>query len=114
MLHSNLRLIADELNVKEVIIHENQNGDVVLDTTITEVLQKEGDMRRLVRAIQDARKEKGLQPTDMVILSVSSLALLSDVTQLKTVCKVSDINEDQSLTSNSVEFSSGILYFSIT
>jgi len=106
-------LITDELNVKEVKIEVGQTEDVVLDITITEELQKEGDMRKLMRAVQDARKEKGLHPSDVVTLSVSSLELLSNDVQLRATCKISSIKEDSSLTSNSTEFSSGVLYFEL-
>jgi isoleucyl-tRNA synthetase len=106
-------LIIDELNVKEVKIDETSIVDVILNTTITEELQKEGDMRKLMRAIQDARKEKGLSPSDSVTLIVSSLTLLSDDTQLRATCKISSIKEDVSIVSNPTDFSQHTLYFGI-
>ncbi len=106
-------LIADELNVKEVRIDESKADDVVLDTTITKELQQEGDIRKIIRAVQDIRKEKGLQPADEISLVVSSLPNLGDTKVLLTTCKIKEIKEDISLTENRVELSFGILYFSV-
>ena len=106
-------LIKDELNVKEVFLDEKQEMEALLNTHITEELQKEGDMRKLIRTVQDARKEKGLQPFDIVTLHVSSLLLLSDDVQLRSTCKIKDIKEDTSVITNPVELSSGILYFEL-
>jgi isoleucyl-tRNA synthetase len=66
-----LGIIADELNVKDVVLDSNLSEDIVLDLVITEELQKEGDVRNLMRAIQDARKEKNLSPKDSVTLVIS-------------------------------------------
>jgi isoleucyl-tRNA synthetase len=104
-------LIKDELNVKSVLINESQNGEVVLDETITEELRAEGDMRKLMRAVQDKRKEKGLSQQDSINLSVSSLQNLGDTSLLKSTCKISDIKEDKNINDNGVELSSGVLYF---
>jgi isoleucyl-tRNA synthetase len=107
-------LIMDEVNVKEVLISATQEQDAILDLMITEVLQKEGDIRKLMRAIQDKRKELGLQPVDEVTLVVSSQDLISGPSPLMTTCKITEIKEDSSLTENPIEFSSGILHFRIT
>lgn len=106
-------LIKDELNVKDVFVNENQNEEVILDTTITEALQKEGDMRKLIRAVQDMRKTKGLVQSDEVNLLVSSLVLLGDTSLLLSTCKIKEIKEDKSLVNNNVDISSGVLYFSL-
>ncbi len=107
-------LIRDEVNVKEVIIDNTQESDALLDLTITDELQKEGDIRKLMRAIQDKRKELGLQPVDEVTLIVSSKDLLTGTSPLVNTCKIKEIKVDESLTENPVELSRGILYFSIT
>lgn len=67
-----LEILQDELNVKEVLIDERLGqGEVILDTTITEELRDEGDMRELVRKLQDMRKEAGLQPKDRIMVSLT-------------------------------------------
>ncbi len=104
-------LIRDEVNVKEVLTDNTLTTDAVLDLTITPELQKEGDIRKFMRAIQDKRKDLGLQPVDEVILVVSSNDLLTGPSPLVTTCKIKEIKVDESLTENPVELSSGILYF---
>jgi isoleucyl-tRNA synthetase len=61
-------IVADEVNVKEV----REGGEVELDTTITPELKEEGDMRDLVRTIQDLRKKAELNPSDRIVLTVPS------------------------------------------
>jgi isoleucyl-tRNA synthetase len=106
-------LIKDELNVKIVLIDESQNEDVILDTVITEELQKEGDMRKLIRAVQDMRKTKGLVQSDEISLTVSSLVAVGETSLLLSTCRIVKITEDKSVSDNSVELSSGILYFAV-
>jgi isoleucyl-tRNA synthetase len=61
-------LIKEELNVKEVIWKETKVNEVSvkLDTQITPELKAEGDMRQLVRQIQEERKKLGTALDDMV------------------------------------------------
>ena len=63
-------LICDEVNVKEILIQKDE-GEIVLDTTITEILRKEGVVRDLVREIQDKRKEMKLIPSDKISITAS-------------------------------------------
>ncbi len=65
-------LIMDEINVKEIIFDESNVNDVELDTTITEELKEEGIMRDIVRSIQEMRKNKKLNPADMVELIIDT------------------------------------------
>src|SRR5690606_13341589 len=66
-----LQVIADEINVKEVIVDESQTDKVVLNTDITPELQQEGHMRELTRFIQGLRKDAGLSPDDRIVLHLS-------------------------------------------
>jgi len=60
-----LDVIRDEVNVKGVEqVGYVADNEVSLDTVITPELQEEGNVRELVRAIQAARKEAGLNPHD--------------------------------------------------
>lgn len=61
-------LIKDEVNVKEITVGESLD----LNTEITPMLQKEGDMRELVRGIQGMRKDGGLNPEDEITLVVET------------------------------------------
>jgi len=64
-------IIAEELNVKQ-IIWGSKTSKVVVDTTLTDELKTEGTMRDLIRAIQNTRKNAGLNVEDRIILSVIS------------------------------------------
>jgi len=67
-----LELIKDEINVKEIIFDQDLENEVELDIEITEELQKEGNVREIIRAIQDLRKQANLSPADTVVLKVAT------------------------------------------
>ncbi|HEY4473859.1 MAG TPA: class I tRNA ligase family protein, partial [Candidatus Paceibacterota bacterium] len=72
-----LELIKDEVNVKEVIITKDiSENEVKLDTTITDELRKEGEIRNFIRMVQDLRKQAGLMPKDKAILVIAEDAAL--------------------------------------
>ena len=53
-------------------------GFVVLDTALTPELEAEGVARDLVRAVQQARREAGLEVSDRIIVDVSASAAVAD------------------------------------
>ena len=69
-----VKLIKDEVNVKEVIFQKRERIDVKeslrleenveLNTTITPELRREGLLREIVRNIQEMRKKAGYKPKD--------------------------------------------------
>lgn len=63
-------LIMKQLNVKKIQIMKGKEFDVVLDTTLTPTLEAEGYSRELARALQAARKEKGLQKGELITTTV--------------------------------------------
>jgi len=63
-----IKLIKDEVNVKEIKQNKNIEQEVELDVNITEELKQEGDYRELARALQDMRKKMGLTPSDIISL----------------------------------------------
>jgi len=67
-----LQLIKDEVNVKEIKFNGKLVEEVELDTEITEELQKEGNTRGFIRAVQELRKNKNLVPSDTVELLVET------------------------------------------
>jgi isoleucyl-tRNA synthetase len=67
-----LEILKDEVNVKEVIYDKKLEGDIWLDTTITEELRAEGLIRELIRQIQDLRQKAGLKPHDVIQLFIET------------------------------------------
>lgn len=100
-------IILEELNVKQLIIAEQQknvgrrddhNESVKVDIKITPDLYIEGLMRELVRHIQNTRKQANLNIEDRIILSVVSKnrdihkVLTSHATTIKNETLATSIN----------------------
>lgn len=66
-----IQLIKDELNVKEVIQGAKEYG---LEVKIPPELRQEGNLRELVRQIQDLRKKSGLVPQQKIKLIIETNA----------------------------------------
>jgi len=65
-----LDLIKEEVNVKEVVFDASISFKVELDTAITPLLKEEGELRDLMRAVQDRRKEQKLTIQDRPSLKI--------------------------------------------
>ena len=57
-----LELIKEEVNVKEIKFVDGLEGEVELDTMITDELKEEGIARELTRKVNDARKQESFVP----------------------------------------------------
>jgi isoleucyl-tRNA synthetase len=65
-------IIADEVNVKEVKYPSEVKTAVSVDKNITPELQREGMMREVIRGVQNARKQAGLNVDDRIVLQLST------------------------------------------
>lgn len=73
-----LETVAGSANDDTAIGVLPRGGFVVLDTAVTPELEAEGSARDLVRAVQQARKDAGLQVSDRIALTVSGPAATLD------------------------------------
>ncbi len=64
-----LKILCEELNVKNIKIDPDQKEEVVLDMTISDELRLEGLVRGLERAIQELRKQGGMKVGEMAKLT---------------------------------------------
>lgn len=81
-------LIADEVNVKEIIIDQALETDTKLDIVVTEELREEGILRELVRLIQDTRKEKGFSPVDLVSVTLGVDGIILGILEKEGILEV--------------------------
>ncbi len=65
-------VIADEVNVKEVLWQSATELATNVDKNITPELKREGMAREVIRAVQNARKQAGLQVDDRIVLCLST------------------------------------------
>ncbi|MCL9971838.1 MAG: class I tRNA ligase family protein [Candidatus Pacebacteria bacterium] len=65
-----LEILKSEINVKKVICAVTIADHVELDATLTDELKEEGELRDLIREVQDMRKTAGLNPKDQAVLAV--------------------------------------------
>jgi isoleucyl-tRNA synthetase len=66
-------ILKDEVNAEDIILDPSMGQDdpmFKIDTNITPALKEKGDLRELLRKIQDLRKEKGLKVGDKASLIV--------------------------------------------
>ena len=64
-------IIREEVNIKEVIF-EDGAAEALVDKTITPELKKEGQMREVIRVVQQARKSAGLKVDDRIVLGLET------------------------------------------
>lgn len=85
-------LIQEEVNIKKVEYDANLKEDIWIDVEITAELKEEGLLRDLVREIQSARKEAGLQPKDSVAVTIECPEELVTVIKKNSTALAHDVN----------------------
>ncbi len=85
------QIIAEELNVKEVVCAAEA---VFIDTKLTAALRQEGVARETIRQVQDARKKAGLDVDDRIKLLLST----DDATTKKALALFADEINAETLT----------------
>ncbi|MBI5220348.1 MAG: class I tRNA ligase family protein [Candidatus Liptonbacteria bacterium] len=63
-----LAILAEEVNVKEVVVDPKMKTEIELDTKITPELKAEGLLREFVRVVQELRASAGYRPQDRITL----------------------------------------------
>ncbi|MEK7542734.1 MAG: class I tRNA ligase family protein [Patescibacteria group bacterium] len=76
-----LEVLADEVNVKKVVVDSNIKDEIELDTNVTIELREEGLVRELVRMIQDLRQSAKLEPKDKIVVMIDAQGELDGVTR---------------------------------
>lgn len=82
-------VIAEELNIKKVIVKKSQNNNVVLDTNITLILKNEGLAREIIRNVQQARKDALLEVENYIelVLNAKDQKLIDAIEQCQNIIK---------------------------
>lgn len=103
-------IIAEELNVKQVVSRSGPIPSIKLDKKLTPELEREGLVRELIRHIQNFRKQSGLNVEDRIKLSVSS----DDTTIKQAVVEYRDKIDSEVLSLGELSQTDGADYEKLT
>lgn len=92
-----LGLIKDELNIKEIEWKKGEELDVDLDTTLTAELKSEGELRELIRQVQELRKTQGAKLDQKIKLTIPQLPKGELLEQLKRHTLAAEVNSGDEL-----------------
>lgn len=98
-------ILLDELNVKAV----KQGKEVAIDETLTPELRREGLAREVIRFVQNARKQAGLNVDDRIVLQLTTTdnelqqAIAEHQTIIEAECLASFGDTDQNPTDVKVD-----------
>ena len=74
-----LEILAEEINVKEIVFNSKMKEEIRLDTKITSELRAEGQIREFIRLVQGLRQEAGYQFKDKIYLYIDAGVLKETV-----------------------------------
>lgn len=92
-----LQLIKDELNIKEVVWKESKELKVDLNLDLDEELIAEGQMRELIRQIQDLRKTQAAKLDQKINVILPTMPHSKFLEQLKNQTLARDVKEGHEL-----------------
>jgi isoleucyl-tRNA synthetase len=67
-----LNIVKEELNVHEVVGSAGEPASISLNIELTDELKREGLMREIVRQVQNARKQAGLNVDDRINVQIKT------------------------------------------
>jgi len=73
------KVLAEEVNVKKILMKSKLKNGIELDVVITPELRAEGMLREVARMAQELRQKAGLSPKDKIMLFIDAPAALRDV-----------------------------------
>ena len=91
-------ILTEELNLKTVVFQQDEAAETMtieLDTTLTPALRQEGLMREVIRHVQQARKQAGLQVDDHISLTL--MATDEELTSLLSNNNLTDVIKQETL-----------------
>ncbi len=105
-----LLIIAEELNVKKVLVKKSQKSSVILNTDITQSLSNEGTARDIIRIVQSSRKEAGLLVENRIKLAVisSSKKINQALGEFQDMIAQETLTKDFSPTQKSYKFTKSV------
>ncbi|HEY4694944.1 MAG TPA: isoleucine--tRNA ligase [Candidatus Nanoarchaeia archaeon] len=81
-------LLAEEVNVKEIIFDAKLKEKILLDTTLNEQLRLEGEARELIRSVQEERKIANCRLDETVSVTLPSWpATFTELIKKETLAK---------------------------
>lgn len=109
-----LEIIKEEVNIKKILIDTREKEEVSIETTMTKELIREGDIRNIMRSLQDTRKEKGMTQGDMAQGEIALTLTESERNEIMKVCNLSTlafVSEIENANKSQVSF--GEILFSV-
>lgn len=79
-----IEILKSQLNVKEIVIEEEEELKVVLDKEITPELESEGYSREVIRQVQEFRKKLGLNKKESIELYIATSDEFKEIINSKT------------------------------